>query len=159
MEIRQQVAPLVKSFQGEIDSLCKRSKAAEGDFLSLYKRLVDLPDPCGVLEQAVQFQKRAQRVSDLEITNKQLRDTLDDYNHEFAEVKNQGANPSPDHVKSSEVFPEEYNVFRKDRNCLGGGIFILIHKSLTAVEQPELSTDCEILCHVGQTEAAEQKRP
>ncbi|KAL8573982.1 hypothetical protein ACOMHN_029429 [Nucella lapillus] len=56
-----------------------------------------------------------------------------------------GANPSPDHVKSSEVFPEEYNVFRKDRNCLGGGIFILIHKSLTAVEQPELSTDCEIL--------------
>ncbi|KAL8593120.1 hypothetical protein ACOMHN_018046 [Nucella lapillus] len=55
------------------------------------------------------------------------------------------ANPSPDHVKSSEVFPEEYNVFRKDRNCLGGGIFILIHKSLTAVEQPELSTDCEIL--------------
>ncbi|KAL8559234.1 hypothetical protein ACOMHN_040358 [Nucella lapillus] len=56
-----------------------------------------------------------------------------------------GANPSPDHVKSSEVFPEEYNVFRKDRNCLGGGIFILIHTSLTAVEQPELSTDCEIL--------------
>ncbi|KAL8622096.1 hypothetical protein ACOMHN_056581 [Nucella lapillus] len=56
-----------------------------------------------------------------------------------------GTNPSPDHVKSSEVFPEEYNVFRKDRNCLGGGIFILIHKSLTAVEQPELSTDCEIL--------------
>ncbi|KAL8604967.1 hypothetical protein ACOMHN_028595 [Nucella lapillus] len=56
-----------------------------------------------------------------------------------------GANPSPDHVKSSEVFPEEYNVFRKDRNCLGCGIFILIHKSLTAVEQPELSTDCEIL--------------
>ncbi|KAL8620823.1 hypothetical protein ACOMHN_033220 [Nucella lapillus] len=56
-----------------------------------------------------------------------------------------GANPSPDHVKSSEVFPEEYNVFRKDRNCLGGGIFILIHKSLIAVEQPELSTDCEIL--------------
>ncbi|KAL8561535.1 hypothetical protein ACOMHN_057228 [Nucella lapillus] len=55
------------------------------------------------------------------------------------------ANPSPDHVKSSEVFPEEYNVFRKDRNCLGGGIFILIHKSLTAVEQPELSTYCEIL--------------
>ncbi|KAL8608422.1 hypothetical protein ACOMHN_002655 [Nucella lapillus] len=36
-------------------------------------------------------------------------------------------------------------MFRKDRNCLGGGIFILIHKSLTAVEQPELSTDCEIL--------------
>ncbi|XP_076435255.1 homeobox protein cut-like 1 [Babylonia areolata] len=88
-DVRQLVSPLVKSFQGEVDSLSKRSKAAEGAFLALYKRLVDAPDPAGALEQAVQFQKRAQRVSDLEIANKQLRETLEDYNHEFAEVKNQ----------------------------------------------------------------------
>lgn len=49
-----------------------------------------LTDPVPVLEQAVQAQKRAQRVQDLEIENKQLRETLDDYNNEFAEVKNQG---------------------------------------------------------------------
>lgn len=43
-----------------------------------------------MLEYALQIQKKAHRVSDLEIENKQLRDTLDEYNHEFAEVKNQG---------------------------------------------------------------------
>ena len=38
----------------------------------------------------LQLQKRAQKVQDLEIENKQLRETLEEYNHEFAEVKNQG---------------------------------------------------------------------
>lgn len=49
-------------------------------------------DPVSVLEYATTIQKKAQRVVDLEIENKQLRDTLDEYNHEFAEVKNQGKN-------------------------------------------------------------------
>ena len=43
-----------------------------------------------VLEYALQLQKKVQRAQDLEIENKQLRETLDEYNHEFAEVKNQG---------------------------------------------------------------------
>lgn len=42
-EIRKQVAPLLKSFQVEIDSLSKRSKAAEAAFLTIYKRLIDVP--------------------------------------------------------------------------------------------------------------------
>jgi len=42
------------------------------------------------LEYAQQLQKKAHRVGDLEIENKQLRETLEEYNHEFAEVKNQG---------------------------------------------------------------------
>ena len=49
-----------------------------------------LPDPSPALEHAQTIQKRAQKVQDLEIENKQLRETLDEYNHEFAEVKNQG---------------------------------------------------------------------
>lgn len=88
-DIRKVVSPLLKSFQGEIDALSKRSKAAEAAFLSVYKKLIDLPDPVPVLEYALQVQKRAQRVQDLEIENKQLRETLAEYNHEFAEVKNQ----------------------------------------------------------------------
>ncbi|XP_052220988.1 homeobox protein cut-like 1 isoform X5 [Dreissena polymorpha] len=88
-DIRKLVAPLLKSFQGEIDALSKRSKAAEAAFLSVYKKLIDLPDPVGVLDYAQQLQKKAHRVQDLEIENKQLRETLDEYNHEFAEVKNQ----------------------------------------------------------------------
>ena len=49
-----------------------------------------LSDPAAVLEHVLQLQKRAQKVQDLEIENKQLRETLEEYNHEFAEVKNQG---------------------------------------------------------------------
>ncbi|GFR72905.1 homeobox protein cut-like 1 [Elysia marginata] len=90
-DIRKIVAPLLKSFQVEIDSLSKRSKAAEASFLSVYKKLIDIPDPSPALEHAQSIQKRAQKVQDLEIENKQLRETLDEYNHEFAEVKNQAA--------------------------------------------------------------------
>ncbi|XP_059177157.1 homeobox protein cut-like 1 isoform X2 [Physella acuta] len=88
-DIRKVVAPLLKSFQVEIDSLSKRSKAAEAAFLSVYKKLIDLPDPVPVLEHAQNLQKKAHKVQDLEIENKQLRETLEEYNHEFAEVKNQ----------------------------------------------------------------------
>nr|KAG5694853.1 hypothetical protein BaRGS_028781 [Batillaria attramentaria] len=55
-----------------------------------------------------------------------------------------GKTPSPDHIKSSEVFPDYYEVHRNDRTTLGGGVFILTHKSLTAVEEPEYVTDCEL---------------
>jgi hypothetical protein len=59
------------------------------------------------LEYAQTLQKRAEKVSDLEVENQKLRETLgrlksilifkihfflslDEYNHEFADVKNQG---------------------------------------------------------------------
>ena len=47
-------------------------------------------DPVPVLEHAQQLQKKAHRAQDLEIENQQLRGRLDEYNNEFAEVKNQG---------------------------------------------------------------------
>jgi len=37
------VAPLLKSFQGEVDALSKRSKNAESAFLNVYKKLSDIP--------------------------------------------------------------------------------------------------------------------
>uniref|UniRef100_A0A8C3WQC2 Protein CASP n=1 Tax=Catagonus wagneri TaxID=51154 RepID=A0A8C3WQC2_9CETA len=43
-DLRKQVAPLLKSFQGEIDALSKRSKEAEAAFLNVYKRLIDVPE-------------------------------------------------------------------------------------------------------------------
>lgn len=61
-------------------------------FAMCWSLVFPLPDPVPVLEYALQIQKKAHRVSDLEIENKQLRDTLEEYNHEFAEVKNQGKN-------------------------------------------------------------------
>ena len=47
-------------------------------------------DPAPVLDHAQQLQKKAHRVQDLEVENQQLRGRLDEYNNEFAEVKNQG---------------------------------------------------------------------
>ncbi|KZS08076.1 Uncharacterized protein APZ42_028122 [Daphnia magna] len=41
-ETKGQVAPLLKSFQSEIDKLGQRSKAAEVAFLGLYKKLTDV---------------------------------------------------------------------------------------------------------------------
>ena len=36
------------------------------------------------------MQKKAHKAQDLELENKKLRETLEEYNNEFAEVKNQG---------------------------------------------------------------------
>jgi homeobox protein cut-like len=124
--VRKAVAPILKSFQIEIDSLSKRSKAAEKAYLEIYRSLSDLSgknfkllffhqyrltfifqDPVPALEYAQTLQKRAEKVSDLEVENQKLRETLgrlksilifkihfflslDEYNHEFADVKNQG---------------------------------------------------------------------
>ena len=55
-----------------------------------------------------------------------------------------GRVPTHDHIKSAEVFPDYYNVYRNDRTTIGGGVFIMVHKSLTSSEQPELVTNCEI---------------
>ncbi|XP_072248471.1 cut-like homeobox 1b isoform X10 [Leuresthes tenuis] len=88
-DLRKQVAPLLKSFQGEIDALSKRSKEAEAAFLNVYKKLIDVPDPVPVLELAQQLQLKLQRMHDIETENTKLRETLEDYNKEFADVKNQ----------------------------------------------------------------------
>ncbi|XP_042153635.1 protein CASP-like isoform X5 [Oncorhynchus tshawytscha] len=74
----------------EIDALSKRSKEAEGSFLNIYKTLIDVPDPFPVLELGQQLQLKLQRMHDIETENLKLRETLEDYNKEFTEVKNQG---------------------------------------------------------------------
>uniref|UniRef100_A0AAR2JHP0 Protein CASP n=1 Tax=Pygocentrus nattereri TaxID=42514 RepID=A0AAR2JHP0_PYGNA len=43
-DLRKQAAPLLKSFQAEIDALSKRSKEAEAAFLNVYKKLIDVPE-------------------------------------------------------------------------------------------------------------------
>ena len=55
-----------------------------------------------------------------------------------------GKNPTQNAIKSSEIFPPHYNVYRNDRNRDGGGVFILIHKDLISLEEPEFVTLCEI---------------
>lgn len=88
-DVRKQVAPLLKSFQMEIDNLNKRSKFVETSFLNVYKKVIDINDPLPTLEYCVGLEKKVGRLTDLEIENKNLKETLRDYNEEFKEVRNQ----------------------------------------------------------------------
>lgn len=47
-------------------------------------------DPISVLEQAVGIQQRLQSSQDHEVQNAKLKETLEEYKSEFAQVKNQG---------------------------------------------------------------------
>ncbi|XP_045066705.1 homeobox protein cut-like 1 [Coregonus clupeaformis] len=87
-DLRKQVAPLLKGFQAEIDAVSKRSKESEAAFLSVYKRFIDVPDPVSALEAAQQLQLKVQRMHDIETENQKLRETLEGYTQEIAEVKN-----------------------------------------------------------------------
>jgi len=86
-ETRSLVAPLLKHFQNEIDSLSKRSKAAEKAFFDIYKKFFDITDPVPTLEYCMENMKNLQKLQDLEIENAQLRETLGDCSHEITEQK------------------------------------------------------------------------
>ncbi|GIY86603.1 hypothetical protein CDAR_257931 [Caerostris darwini] len=49
-DIRKAVVPLLKSFQAEVDSLSKRSKAAEAAFLTIYRTFIELPVRANVFD-------------------------------------------------------------------------------------------------------------
>ena len=48
---------------------------------------------------------------------------------------------------TSEIFPPEYQVLRKDRNskARGGGVFIAVRKHYYMTLLPDLETNCEML--------------
>ena len=48
-------------------------------------------------------------------------------------------------IKDSQIFPPGFQIFRKDRNCSGGGVLIAIKDIFIATSVPELQTDCEIV--------------
>ncbi|XP_077811129.1 homeobox protein cut-like 2 isoform X8 [Macaca mulatta] len=54
------VAPVLKSFQAEVVALSKRSQEAEAAFLSVYKQLIEAPDPVPVFEAARGLDDRLQ---------------------------------------------------------------------------------------------------
>ena len=88
-ESRKAASSLLKAFQMEVDKLTRRSKGAESHFLNVYKKLADAPDPYPVLLQASSNQLKLSNLTDLEIENKQLRETLTQYNIQFAEFRAQ----------------------------------------------------------------------
>ncbi|KAK7933244.1 hypothetical protein WMY93_004140 [Mugilogobius chulae] len=61
-EVREMVAPVLKSFQAQVVALNKRSKEAESAFLGIYKQLIEAPDPAPVLEASHSLEERLQRL-------------------------------------------------------------------------------------------------
>ena len=48
-------------------------------------------------------------------------------------------------IPSYSVFPNTYEIFRKDQSLFGGGIFIAVRNDLIAVEEGRLDVDSEII--------------
>ncbi|XP_072028193.1 uncharacterized protein [Amphiura filiformis] len=46
---------------------------------------------------------------------------------------------------TSEIFPDTHEIFRKDRNRFGGGVFIGVKKDLLAMQEENMDTDCEAI--------------
>ena len=46
---------------------------------------------------------------------------------------------------ASEIFPDIYNVFRKDCTMGGGGVFLCIKKYLQVLEKPQLDVEAELI--------------
>ncbi|XP_071210262.1 homeobox protein cut-like 2 isoform X6 [Salvelinus alpinus] len=61
-EVREMVAPVLKSFQAQVVALNKRSKEAESAFLGIYKQLIEAPDPVPVLEATHTLEERLQQL-------------------------------------------------------------------------------------------------
>ncbi|KAL0979533.1 hypothetical protein UPYG_G00186270 [Umbra pygmaea] len=61
-EVREMVAPVLKSFQAQVVALNKRSKEAESAFLGIYKQLIEAPDPAPMLEATHTLDERLQQL-------------------------------------------------------------------------------------------------
>jgi homeobox protein cut-like len=73
-DLHDHLKVLLKDYQTEIDNSAKRSKQVEGWFLSLYKVLVEVPDPCPILTTTLTELKRLDALENLEKENKLLKD-------------------------------------------------------------------------------------
>jgi homeobox protein cut-like len=77
---------LLKSYQGEIDSLTKRSKAAELAFLSSFRALRDIPNPVPLLSSLAE---EIEGTIVLRTDYDKVRKELAEYKEEFQSLKNQ----------------------------------------------------------------------
>ncbi|XP_078083578.1 homeobox protein cut-like 2 isoform X3 [Mustelus asterias] len=105
-EIREMVAPLLKSFQAEVVALSKRSKEAEAAFLNVYKQLIEAPDPAPSLEAAHNLEEK---LLQLQRNEPESRIGKDFFRHckKQSELLNceateQSAETSPASIKASE---------------------------------------------------------
>ncbi|KAF5890779.1 homeobox protein cut-like 1 isoform X1, partial [Clarias magur] len=147
-DLHQHITPLLKGFQSEIDALCERSKESEAAFLSVYKRLIDVPDPVSALEAVQQLQLAVIKMRDVEAENQKLRERLQEYDREVAEVKGQEETISGlreklesyerlvQRVTKNEDEEEEYgaNCTEKERPCESEVVMVEVETANQALE-------------------------
>ena len=80
------MGPLLKSYQGEIDRLTRRAKAAESFYLTLYKKIYEAPDPTPLLERASTL---GASLLESERERTALLDEVQGYREDFKDLKNQ----------------------------------------------------------------------
>ncbi|XP_076126181.1 homeobox protein cut-like 2 [Alosa pseudoharengus] len=73
-EVRELVAPVLKSFQAQVVALSQRSKEAEAAFLGVYKQLIEAPDPAPVLEASHTLEERLQQLQNSAPHSSELRE-------------------------------------------------------------------------------------
>lgn len=83
-DVKKAVSSILKCFQAEVDSLTTRSKFTEDAFFSIYKKLMDMPDPTLALNEVNVLLKKSQHCQDLELENRKLRETVDEMRSEVA---------------------------------------------------------------------------
>ena len=76
----------MKAYQGEIDSLTRRSKMSETSFLNIYKLLSDAPDPYPLLDAAVDQTVKVAEAKMLESEMKRLREENGELKRQVAEI-------------------------------------------------------------------------
>ena len=77
---------LLKGYQGEVDGLTKRSKAAELAFLNMFKALRDIPNPVPMLTSLAE---EIEKVVALKTAHDKVSKELAEYKEEFQSLKNQ----------------------------------------------------------------------
>ncbi|KAG5450065.1 Protein CASP [Clonorchis sinensis] len=86
-ETKKAVLALLKSFQAEVDASRKRCAYAEDAYISVYKKLIDLPDPTLALTEVQNLQKKASRSTDIECENRKLRETNEQLRSEVSALR------------------------------------------------------------------------
>ena len=80
------IKTLLKAYQGEIDSLTRRSKMSETSFLNVYKLLADAPDPYPLLDAAVDQTVKVAEARMLEVELARLREENSELKKQVGEM-------------------------------------------------------------------------
>lgn len=86
-ETRKAVLSLLKSYQSEVDASRKRCAYAEEAYLTIYKKLIELPDPTLALMEVQSLQKKANKCAELECEVRRLKESNDQLKSEVSAAK------------------------------------------------------------------------